>query len=205
MVWFASWPARRKSGWVCRCAGMPRPSRPDRSWQGRPETGNRSLLDGETGEGKPMTTASVVMLKPVVRFREFPFGTAADPSMRESMSDRPWEYQARVLEYLRSGLVLGVTMGADLTDWFDPPARANPLIDGERRGGVTEMTDGVWFWYAGLIHFVEKYNVRVPAAFVEHAARHGWRVDREAIPVARYEFSYFEPGGGAPEPPVRTG
>ena len=54
------------------------------------------------------------------------------------------------------------------------------------------MTDGEWFWYAGLIHFIEKYNVRVPAEFIAHAARHGWRVNKEALPPVQYEFSYFD-------------
>jgi hypothetical protein len=139
-----------------------------------------------------MATAPIVMLKPVVRFREFPFGTASDPSMRAAMSPQPWEHQEKILEYLRSGLVLGVTMGADLTDWFDPPSKANPMVEGRSLGGTTQMTDGVWFWYAGLICFIEKYNVRVPEEFVQHAARNGWRVDRERIPSHRYECSYFE-------------
>jgi len=138
-----------------------------------------------------MTTIPTVLLKPAVRFREFPFGTAGDPSMCEFMSPLPWENQDKVLEYLRSGLVLGVTMGADLTDWFDRPNKANPVIDGRRRGGVTEMTDGVWFWYAGLIHFIDKYNVRLPQDFVDHAAQQHWRVDREQIPQCHYDFTYF--------------
>ena len=134
-----------------------------------------------------------VMLRPVVRFREFPFGTANDPSMRAAMSLQPWEHQEMVLEYLRSGSILGVTMGADLTDWFDPPSKANPIIEGRREGGTTEMTDGTWFWYAGLIYFIEKYNVRVVEEFVRHAARQGWQVKKELIRPARYECSYFEP------------
>ena len=139
-----------------------------------------------------MTTIPTVLLRPAVRFREFPFGTGGDPSMREFMSPQRWKDQDKVLEYLRSGLVLGVTMGADLTDWFDRPNKANPVIDGQRRGGVTEMTDGVWFWYAGLIHFIDKYNVRVSQQFVEHAAQHHWRVDRAQIPLCRYDFTYFD-------------
>jgi hypothetical protein len=112
--------------------------------------------------------------------------------MREFMAAQPWEDQDKVLAYLRSGLILGVTMGADLTDWFDRPNKANPVVAGQRRGGVTEMTDGIWFWYAGLIHFIQKYNVRVPEEFVHHAAQHGWQVDKTTIPPARYDCSYFE-------------
>ena len=83
----------------------------------------------------------VVSLKPEVRFRELPFGTATDPSMREYVAPQPWEHQDKVVEYLRSGLVLGVTLGADLTDWFDPRQKANPVLEGGPEGGTTEMTD----------------------------------------------------------------
>ena len=138
---------------------------------------------------------TVVQLKPVVRFREFPFGTVADPSMRDFIGDEPWPMQDKVLEYLRSGRVAALVMGGDLTDWFDRPNKANPLINGRREGGVTPLTDGVWFWPAGLIHFIEKYNVRVPHEFVERAAQHGWRVSTDAIPRPRYDFSYFESSG----------
>jgi hypothetical protein len=154
--------------------------------QGQPE--GRAIIRGDS-----MAAIPVVVLRPLVRFREFPFGTAHDPSMREAMSPRAWEYQEQVLEYLRSGLILGVTMGADLTDWFAPSEKANPVIEGNLVGGTTEMTDGTWFWYAGLIHFVEKYHVRLPEDFVRHAARQGWRVQKERIPPQRYEWSYFGP------------
>jgi hypothetical protein len=139
-----------------------------------------------------MDNIPTVVLKPVVRFREFPFGTAGDPSMRDAVAPQPWENQEEVLQYLRSGLILGVTMGADLTDWFDPAHKANPVIEGRPEGGTTEMTDGTWFWYAGLIHFIEKYNVRVPEEFIRHAARQGWRVNKESIPPRRYDCSYWE-------------
>src|SRR5688572_20408693 len=127
-----------------------------------------------------MANPTAIRLKPVVRFREFPFGTADDPSMREFMAPEPREDQGRVLEYLRSGHVLALPMGADLMDWFDRPHRANPVIAGRVVGGTTPMTDGVWFWPAGLIHFVEKYNILVPDEFVRHAALNTWRVSAEA-------------------------
>jgi hypothetical protein len=107
------------------------------------------------------------------------------------MQDRPWKDQDRVLEYLRSGHVLALTMGADLTDWFDRPHKVNPVINGHLEGGTTPMGDGVWFWYAGLIYFVEKYNVRIPEEFVQHAARQNWRVRQPLDPSCRYLYSYF--------------
>jgi hypothetical protein len=139
-----------------------------------------------------MPVVPVVRIKPVVRFREFPFGTVNDPSMREFMAPEPREDQGKTLAYLRSGVIFSYTMGADLTDRFDYPNKANPIIDGSTVGGTTEMTDGEWFWFAGLIHFVEKYNVRLPDEFLRHAAAHGWRVAKEAVPAADYRYSYFE-------------
>jgi hypothetical protein len=134
---------------------------------------------------------TVAQLKPVVRFREFPFGTAADPSMRDFIAERPRPMQDKVLEYLRSGRVVSLVMGGDLTDWLDRPYKANPHINGRREGGVTPLTDGVWFWPAGLIHFIEKYNLPVPQEFVEHAARQNWQVNVELDSNCRYDWSYF--------------
>jgi hypothetical protein len=136
------------------------------------------------------TEEVAVKLKPVVRFREFPFETINDPTMKEFMAPAPWPNQEKVLEYLRSGLILAYPMGADLMDWFDRPNRANPLIAGKPLGGVTPLTDGEWFWPAGLIHFIEKYNVRVPDEFIEHAERNSWIVNKDAVPRQLYDFSY---------------
>ena len=119
----------------------------------------------------------------MVHFREFPFGTSADPTLRDFMSTEPWPNQDRVLEYLRSGHVLALPLGANLTDWFDRPHPANPVIHGQVEGGATPMGDRVWFWYAGLIYFVEKYNVRRPDEVIQYAAEQGWRV--LARPAAR--------------------
>jgi hypothetical protein len=138
-----------------------------------------------------MAELTIVKLKPVVHFREYPFGTATDPSMREFMCDEAWKDQDKVLAYLRSGHVLAVTMGADLPDWFDRTFRANPCINGQVEGGTTPMGDGEWFWYAGLIYFVEKYNVRLPEEFIQHAAQQGWQVTRPLDRNCRYVYSYF--------------
>lgn len=107
------------------------------------------------------------------------------------MAPQPWVDQDKVIAYLRSGVILGYPLGADLLDWFNRPQRANPVIEGQTLGGTTPMTDGLWFWPAGLIHFIEKYNVRVADEFVEHAAHQGWSVQKEAVPRHTYDFSYF--------------
>jgi hypothetical protein len=137
-----------------------------------------------------MTPSVVFKLKPIIRCREFPFGMIHDPSMRELMTAHPWEHQGEVLAYLRSGYVLGYVMGGGVPDWFDPTCRANPTIDGRVWDGATPMTDGVWLWPAGLIYFVEKYNVRLPQEFIDHAARNHWRVDRDSVAQGVYDYDY---------------
>jgi hypothetical protein len=137
-----------------------------------------------------MTQVVATRLQPLVQFREFPFGTADDPSMRDSFSPGPWQMQDKALAYLRAGHVLAVLMGADLADPFDPSARANPVIDGKVEGGATPMTDGTWLWPAALIYFIEQYNLRVPHEFIDHAAASGWRVDRQVVSQGLYEYDY---------------
>jgi hypothetical protein len=133
---------------------------------------------------------TIIKLKPIVHFREFPFGTIHDPSMRENASSQPWEHQQQVLDYLRSGHVLAYPMGADLPDWFDGTKRANPKIAGRIEGGATPLTDGVWFWPAGLIYFVEHYNVRLPQEFIDHAAQHSWQINKETVGRGEYDYDY---------------
>lgn len=135
-------------------------------------------------------SAVAIELQPVVAFREFPFGTIRDPSMREFMAAGAWDGEADVLAYLRSGHILGHPMSANLPDWFDPANRANPLIDGKPLGGVTPMTDGVWVWPAGLIYFVEKYHVLLPHDFLHRAAKYDWLIDKLAVEQGRYEYEY---------------
>lgn len=37
--------------------------------------------------------------------------------------------------------------------------------------GSRELTDGVYVWPEGLVHYIEKHNVRLPRQFVEHVLR----------------------------------
>jgi len=139
-----------------------------------------------------MNTVPIVRLRPVVRFREFPLGTIHDPSLRPFMADTPWPDQENVLDYLRSGFIYGLAMGGAGRDQIDRSGFANPMIEGRGVSGASELTDGEWYWPAALIYYVEKHNVRLPDEFMAHAARHGWRVNRQAIPLAQFECPYFD-------------
>ena len=139
-----------------------------------------------------MNSFPIIKLHAIVRFREFPLGTIDDPSLREFVAERPWPDQDNVIYYLRSGYIYAIPIGGGARDHLDPSQRANPEIDGRMVAACTEMTDGEWYWPAALIYYVEKYNLRLPAEFVAHAAQHGWRVNKEAVPPAHYECSYFD-------------
>jgi hypothetical protein len=110
--------------------------------------------------------------------------------MRGFMSDHPREEQAHLLNYLRAGCIVAYPMGADLTDRFNPPKRANPTIRGKAVGGLTPMTDGTWFWYAGLIYFIENYNVAIPSEFVTHARQNHWQIDHATVEQHAYQLEY---------------
>jgi hypothetical protein len=38
------------------------------------------------------------------------------------------------------------------------------------------LTDGVWAWPEDLAHYVSRYHVRLPSAFVEHVRLNQWTV-----------------------------
>lgn len=139
-----------------------------------------------------MSTLPVVKLKDVVRFREYLFGLPTDPSMREAMAPEPWPHQDDLLRYLRSGYVIAVVMGGGMRDGFDRGQSTCPMINGRLVDGMTSMTDGVWVWCAGLIYFIEKYNVRVDPEFVAHARSKGWAVDHSEIGPYQYDFFPYD-------------
>ena len=105
-----------------------------------PVPGRRFVPDGGKNEA---ALATGVKLTPVVRYREFPFGTIMIEHYAGSSPGSLAEPE-KLLDYLRSGHVLGLTMGADLTDWLDRSHKANPLsaVSARRRRAVDKVTSG---------------------------------------------------------------
>lgn len=48
--------------------------------------------------------------------------------------------------------------------------------------GATELTDGTWLWPAGLYHYVNNHDVRLPAPFVEHMKRRKYELPQDFAP-----------------------
>ncbi|MER5200725.1 hypothetical protein ACWD3J_45070 [Streptomyces sp. NPDC002755] len=96
-------------------------------------------------------------------FQELTHGCPDGPSLRDSVRDHAAPGEEKLVRYLRSGSALAVT-GSPVHD-----ALSSELI-----GALELRTDGEWFWYSDLAHYVERYHVPLDEAFVDHARAHHW-------------------------------
>ena len=81
-------------------------------------------------------------------------------------------------------------MGSRLRDHFDRTSYASVVVNGRVTGGLTPLTDGTYFWPAALGYFVERYNVRLPQEFLDHAASNGWKVDEARASRGYFDYDY---------------
>jgi hypothetical protein len=88
------------------------------------------------------------------------------PSMRDAIAPDSHGDEERVVQYLESAPMLLDCLGGETTDCLDPADRTmlEPHV----------MTDGVWVWRHDLAHYVRKYHLRLPAAFVDHMRARDW-------------------------------
>ncbi|MGW6933408.1 hypothetical protein ACWGE0_25355 [Lentzea sp. NPDC054927] len=100
------------------------------------------------------------MLKEAGEFR------SAD-EVRAAMTggEQPWKQAA--LSYLEQGRWIVMSMSCP-SDLLDP--------DGPKVDQRQTFTDGVWLWHGMLIHYLRKYDVALPAEFLEHMAAREWVV-----------------------------
>lgn len=78
-----------------------------------------------------------------------------DPNL---LIDKNWELEDRdkIVSYLKGGKFYEGYMGFS---WCRVCNCCN---------GATELTDGVFYWPEGLVHYVEEHHVILPSEFVEH-------------------------------------
>jgi hypothetical protein len=83
---------------------------------------------------------------------------------------RNWRLQQRerIAGYLRAGAVV--------SNWCGK----SPCRFGCGAYGSTCMSDGVWRWPEGLVHYVECHSLRLPDEFVATMEGNGWSVPGEA-------------------------
>jgi len=56
--------------------------------------------------------------------------------------------------------------------------------------GNRDMTDGVWAWPEGLVHYVEKHEVRLPATLISGMRANRWRVPDVDCRDVEVKFDY---------------
>ncbi|MFF8911120.1 hypothetical protein [Streptomyces olivaceoviridis] len=96
-------------------------------------------------------------------FQELAHGRPDGPALRDSVRDHAVPDAPRLLRYLRAGSALAVT-GSPVHD----------ALSGEFIGALEVHTDGEWFWYSDLAHYVERYHVPLDEIFIDHARAHHW-------------------------------
>lgn len=123
-------------------------------------------------------------------FRELEHGRTDGPSLRDCVRRQGAPYEADLVRYLRAGSVLAATTSRV----HDVLSARNDLI-----GGLHLLTDGEWFWYTDLAHYVEQYHVPLDARFVDHARGRGWTPPQLSdAELARIEETFFPDDGSVP-------
>lgn len=71
-----------------------------------------------------------------------------------------------VTRYLQAGYLDSFEFGYSYCRFAGCPGA---VFGGTREMGCTALTDGVYVWPEGLLHYVTQHNVRPPEAFIKHA------------------------------------
>lgn len=118
----------------------------------------------------------MAVLRPVLLVRDLPSSWRESrhgfPCLSEFASSDPHPEEGKIVTYLRQGEVIGLYPDRSLSlDVLSPPGR----LGAEER--VTAIqSDGVWAWWGALAYYVERYHVRLPEEFIQHAEANGWRI-----------------------------
>jgi len=106
-------------------------------------------------------------LLPIGFFSELRHGRKDGPRLGDSLEPSAEANEPLVVRYLRSGHVLMASPGV-----------VRDVLDADRAivASLSILTDGTYAWPSDLAHYVERYHVRLPQAFLAHAAETGWQV-----------------------------
>jgi len=99
-----------------------------------------------------------------------PGGREDLPSILEAISSLPQEDEDQIVAYLRNAVCLS-GIGCYVNDVLDPSSRVPLTPD--------QCTDGTYYWRLDIAHYVEKYHLRLPPAFVRHMASRNWQPPAE--------------------------
>lgn len=103
-------------------------------------------------------------------FSDLPHGIPSEPSAASLSADHPQADEEKLLKYLGEGV-----------SWIASAGIVRDVLanDSVAIGSPHILTDGVWAWPQDLKHYVGRYHVRLPSAFVAHAKKNGWSVPKD--------------------------
>jgi hypothetical protein len=108
----------------------------------------------------------IVKLNRAGFFAELRHGGPGGPSLVQARQNAAHPDEQRILGYLRDGSML-VIAGVGLDDFFDSAKKGIAPLK--------ILTDGEWLWPGDLAYYVREYHVALPAEFIEHMRKNGWR------------------------------
>ena len=112
--------------------------------------------------------------------------------------------RTRLMAYLRAGAQVGAYMGTSYCRFGCGGAAP--------RLGCRDLSDGVWLWPDGLVHYLEVHDVALPEEFLAHARANDFRIpavdvttlavteeDRLARSAVKWEAWVSDNGGVLPK------
>ena len=97
-------------------------------------------------------------MKILNQYEEFGQGMGF-PSMREFFQSDKYENQDKIARYLRTGTPVMVQTSMARDVFTGAPLGIEKVF----------VNDGVYGWSTDLAYYVEKYNLKLPDAFMKHA------------------------------------
>ena len=87
--------------------------------------------------------------------------------------DKEWLTEERhlLISYLKKGLVI-------CGYWGHSWCRFKCGAEGEEMGSKL-LTDDIWAWPEGLVHYVEHHNVVLPNEFIEYCRSNDWQIPND--------------------------
>ena len=107
--------------------------------------------------------------------------------MPQNFVDKGWESHRRgaIVEYLKQGVRFHEALGLSF-------CRYHCGMPDEGMGNA-ELTDGMWFWPEGLVHYVEQHDLVLPSEFVDHMVKNHFRINSVTTDLeeATFDFEFW--------------
>ena len=94
------------------------------------------------------------------------------PSLLDACNKRGPANKDKVVAYLRSGALFIIS-----------PGYAEDYFDGSHAGKLSFLTDGTYAWPGSLAHYVDRYDVALPAEFEQFMEANAWTVPSGIDPI----------------------